>query len=191
MRELEGATGAGHATPEDAAEVLMARLQGATVKAERRHEQLELEGWLELAWNPAPLLFVAGMNEGLVPDGRVGDLFLPDALRRKLELRDDRLRVADTQCARLEADILVLNTPLAPLKSFVLPGGTAGAAAAHVARTVTRRAERLVVALAAAEEERGASSIRLCRRRRRCLWHRRRRLRQSSRARFLSSARRK
>jgi len=38
------------------------------------------------------------------------------------------------------------------LKSFVLPGGSAGAAAAHVARTVTRRAERLVVALAAAEE---------------------------------------
>ena len=63
-----------------------------------------------------------------------------------------RLRVADTQSARLEAELAAMNGQMPALKSFVLPGGTAGAAAAHVARTVTRRAERLVVALAAAEE---------------------------------------
>ncbi|MCA3418476.1 MAG: cob(I)yrinic acid a,c-diamide adenosyltransferase [Roseomonas sp.] len=63
-----------------------------------------------------------------------------------------RLRVADTQSARLEAELAAMNGQMPPLKSFVLPGGTAGAAAAHVARTVTRRAERLVVALAAEEE---------------------------------------
>ena len=63
-----------------------------------------------------------------------------------------RLRVADTQSARLEAELAEMNGQMPALKSFVLPGGTAGAAAAHVARTVTRRAERLVVALAAAEE---------------------------------------
>jgi cob(I)alamin adenosyltransferase len=63
-----------------------------------------------------------------------------------------RLRVADTQSARLEAELAEMNAAMPALKSFVLPGGTAGAAAAHVARTVTRRAERLVVALAAAEE---------------------------------------
>jgi cob(I)alamin adenosyltransferase len=63
-----------------------------------------------------------------------------------------RLRVADTQSARLEAELAAMNGQMLALKSFVLPGGTAGAAAAHVARTVTRRAERLVVALAAAEE---------------------------------------
>jgi len=63
-----------------------------------------------------------------------------------------RLRVADTQSARLEAELAEMNSAMLALKSFVLPGGTAGAAAAHVARTVTRRAERLVVALAAAEE---------------------------------------
>jgi len=63
-----------------------------------------------------------------------------------------RLRVADTQSARLEAELAAMNSAMPALKSFVLPGGTAGAAAAHVARTVTRRAERLVVALAAAEE---------------------------------------
>lgn len=91
LRELEGARGRAGA---DAAEVLMARLQDATVKAERRDERLDLEGWLELAWNPAPLLFVAGLNEGFVPDGHVGDLFLPDTLRQQLDLRDDRLRVA-------------------------------------------------------------------------------------------------
>jgi cob(I)alamin adenosyltransferase len=63
-----------------------------------------------------------------------------------------RLRVADTQSARLEAELAEMNGAMPALKSFVLPGGSAGAAAAHVARTVTRRAERLVVALAAAEE---------------------------------------
>ena len=63
-----------------------------------------------------------------------------------------RLRVADTQSARLEAELAAMNGQMPALKSFVLPGGTPGAAAAHVARTVARRAERLVVALAAEEE---------------------------------------
>jgi ATP-dependent helicase/nuclease subunit B len=93
LRELEAAVAAGHAG-NAAAEVLAAGLQEATVKPERSAEVLDLEGWLELAWNPAPLLFVAGMNEGFVPDGHVGDLFLPDTLRRTLDLRDDRLRLA-------------------------------------------------------------------------------------------------
>ncbi|MCZ8140546.1 MAG: cob(I)yrinic acid a,c-diamide adenosyltransferase [Acetobacteraceae bacterium] len=63
-----------------------------------------------------------------------------------------RLRVADAQSARLEAELAAMNGQMPALKSFVLPGGTPGAAAAHVARTVARRAERLVVALAAEEE---------------------------------------
>ena len=63
-----------------------------------------------------------------------------------------RLRVADTQSARLEAELAAMNGQMPALKSFVLPGGTPGAAAAHVSRTVVRRAERLVVALAAEEE---------------------------------------
>lgn len=62
-----------------------------------------------------------------------------------------RLRVSDTQCARLEAEIAAMNALLPALTSFVLPGGGPGAAAAHLARTVVRRAERLVVALAAVE----------------------------------------
>ncbi len=62
-----------------------------------------------------------------------------------------RLRMADTQCARLEAEIVALNAGLPPLRSFVLPGGTPAAAHAHLARTAARRAERVAVALAAAE----------------------------------------
>lgn len=60
----------------------------------------------------------------------------------------EALRIVPSQVARIEADIDALNANLEPLKSFVLSGGTPAAAALHLARTVTRRAERLVVALA-------------------------------------------
>jgi cob(I)alamin adenosyltransferase len=63
----------------------------------------------------------------------------------------NRLRVSDTLTARLEQETAAMNAALAPLSSFVLPAGTAGAANAHVARGVVRRAERRVVALADAE----------------------------------------
>jgi cob(I)alamin adenosyltransferase len=62
-----------------------------------------------------------------------------------------RPRLDDAPAARLEAAIAALNADLPPLTSFVLPAGSPGAAAAHVARTVVRRAERRVVGLAAAE----------------------------------------
>lgn len=58
------------------------------------------------------------------------------------------LRMVAAQVVRLEGDIDALNGQLAPLISFVLPGGTPAAAALHLARTVTRRAERLTVELA-------------------------------------------
>lgn len=61
------------------------------------------------------------------------------------------LRIVETQVERLEREIDELNAPLSPLKSFVLPGGTAVAAQLHLARTVTRRAERLMVELAERE----------------------------------------
>jgi cob(I)alamin adenosyltransferase len=59
------------------------------------------------------------------------------------------LRIVPGQVAWLEEGIDAMNAGLAPLTSFVLPGGSAGAAALHVARTVARRAERAAVALAA------------------------------------------
>ena len=59
------------------------------------------------------------------------------------------LRMAQAQVDRLEAEIDAMNAGLAPLRSFVLPGGSALAAHLHFARTVARRAERLAVTLEA------------------------------------------
>jgi cob(I)alamin adenosyltransferase len=64
------------------------------------------------------------------------------------------LRVVQSQVERIERDIDKLNAELKPLRSFVLPGGSRAAAALHLARTVSRRTERLMVALAAQEPER-------------------------------------
>ena len=64
-----------------------------------------------------------------------------------------RLSVSDAQVERLESEIDALNRELQPLRSFVLPGGTQAASFLHLARTVSRRAERLMVALAARPNE--------------------------------------
>lgn len=61
------------------------------------------------------------------------------------------LRITARQVERLEREIDAMNARLAPLESFVLPGGGAAAAHLHLARTVVRRAERLMVRLARAE----------------------------------------
>ena len=62
------------------------------------------------------------------------------------------LRMIEGQVARLEAEIDAMNTKLTPLRSFILPGGSALAAHLHLCRTVCRRAERGVVELATMEE---------------------------------------
>jgi cob(I)alamin adenosyltransferase len=64
------------------------------------------------------------------------------------------LRIIAAQHQRLESEIDDLNADLAPLRSFVLPAGTAAAAHLHIARTVCRRAERILVALMADNNER-------------------------------------
>jgi cob(I)alamin adenosyltransferase len=64
-----------------------------------------------------------------------------------------RLTVTEAQVTRLESEIDHLNANLAPLRSFVLPGGSPAAAYLHLARTVCRRAERLMVELADAPGE--------------------------------------
>jgi cob(I)alamin adenosyltransferase len=79
------------------------------------------------------------------------DLATPETGARKIAW--EPLRIAEAQVARLEAEIDELNADLAPLRSFVLPGGTAAAAHLHLARTISRRAERLMVALAHREGE--------------------------------------
>ncbi|KQV39208.1 MULTISPECIES: cob(I)yrinic acid a,c-diamide adenosyltransferase [unclassified Rhizobium] len=65
----------------------------------------------------------------------------------------EALRILDGQVERLETEIDRLNADLSPLSSFVLPGGSPAAAALHLARTITRRAERLMVALSRIEGE--------------------------------------
>lgn len=72
------------------------------------------------------------------------DLCTPEGGKRS----EGALRVLDSQVDRLEAEIDTMNADLQPLKSFILPGGTPAAAQLHLARTVTRRCERLMTELA-------------------------------------------
>ena len=66
------------------------------------------------------------------------------------DLGYEPLRIIDSQVARLEGEIDLLNAGLAPLNSFILPGGSRASAYLHLARTVCRRAERRAVAFVAA-----------------------------------------
>ena len=75
------------------------------------------------------------------------DLCTPEGGRRAA----GALRIVPAQTERLEREIDVMNATLAPLDSFILPGGNAAAAHLHLARTVVRRAERLVSDLAQGE----------------------------------------
>lgn len=63
------------------------------------------------------------------------------------------LRITARQTAWLESQIDTFNSTLAPLTSFILPGGTVLSAQLHMARTIARRAERLVVGLRREEPE--------------------------------------
>ena len=63
----------------------------------------------------------------------------------------ERLRLTDTPVLRLETEVEAMNAALPRLTSFILPGGTSGAAHAHMARTIARRAERAVVRLTTEE----------------------------------------
>jgi len=82
------------------------------------------------------------------------DLCVPEDGRRG----EGALRIVDSQVERLEHEIDAMNAELQPLKSFVLPGGTALSAYLHLARTIVRRAERLMVELSQ-QEKVGAAAI--------------------------------
>ena len=85
------------------------------------------------------------------------DLCLPQPIG---EAPGAALRVAASQVEALERAIDALNEKLAPLRSFILPGGLPAAAAMHHARAVCRRAERSVVALAGIEGEEVSPAVR-------------------------------
>jgi len=78
------------------------------------------------------------------------DLATPDDGK---PLEYEPLRITQAQVERIETEIDALNAKLEPLRSFVLPGGTALSANLHLARTVARRAERLIVELSQDENE--------------------------------------
>jgi cob(I)alamin adenosyltransferase len=78
------------------------------------------------------------------------DLCTPET---KEPLPYEPLRIVASQVERIEQEIDQLNAELAPLRSFVLPGGSPAAAALHLARTIARRAERVMVQLAEQEHE--------------------------------------
>jgi hypothetical protein len=78
------------------------------------------------------------------------DLCTPN-MEKDAEREYPPLRIVAAQVARLETEIDAMNAKLQPLRSFILPGGTALAAHLHLCRTVARRAERQVVELATME----------------------------------------
>jgi cob(I)alamin adenosyltransferase len=95
------------------------------------------------------------IDEVIVPIQR--DLFSIGALlatpdRDKMRASLEKARIDDTRIRELEVAIDQCEAELEPLRSFIVPGGTAKAASLHVARTVCRRAERRVVALQKEEE---------------------------------------
>ena len=103
---------------------------------------------LQLSAEPRLDAMLARVQNDLFDLG--ADLTAPE---REGKPRRERLRMSEVQVRLLEAEIDELNAELAPLTSFVLPGGSPAAAALHVARTVCRRAERCMVALASAPNE--------------------------------------
>jgi cob(I)alamin adenosyltransferase len=91
---------------------------------------------------PGTSALLRGVQNDLFDVG--ADLCVPSAADEK---PGQVLRIQPEQAARLETDIDRWNLSLKPLKSFILPGGSAAAAWCHLARTVCRRAERDVVTL--------------------------------------------
>ena len=78
------------------------------------------------------------------------DLCVPD-IENDAAAKYPRLRMIAAQVARLEREIDAMNADLAPLRSFILPGGSPLSAHLHLCRTVCRRAERLSIEVAATE----------------------------------------
>ena len=109
----------------------------ATVGLARQHSDGEMDRMLGMISND---LFDLG-----------ADLCRPE-MAKDGEAGYTVLRMVAAQVTRLEREIDAMNARLQPLRSFILPGGSALAAQLHLCRTVCRRAERLTVELATMEE---------------------------------------
>jgi cob(I)alamin adenosyltransferase len=105
--------------------------------------------------NAAIGVAVAALPAGLTRDrlsAVQNELFDAGADAATPEGIDGALRIIASQVERLEAEIDAMNADLAPLTSFILPGGSPEVAALHLARTIVRRAERNAVALNRGEQ---------------------------------------
>ena len=97
---------------------------------------------------------IAALGEGTVPDQLLriqNDLFDLGADVATPGEVEGALRIVGGQVERLEREIDAMNDDLAPLTSFILPSGSPGVSALHLARAIVRRAERAAVALSATE----------------------------------------
>ena len=78
----------------EAIRMLLAELREEALPPEPRRDAVELLDWLELPLDDTPIVVITGFNEGFLPESVSGDAFLPDALRTRLHLPDNRSRLA-------------------------------------------------------------------------------------------------
>ena len=109
LADLDGFEAAGlDWSAADRLSLLLDQVGEVALSEDRPAGAIELQGWLELLWEDAPHLVVAGLNDGIVPEAIVGDAFLPDNLR---SLRTLRLKTNDE---RLVRDLYLLRALVEP-----------------------------------------------------------------------------
>lgn len=79
-------------------ELLLQTLGDEIFYPDRKANDIDLQGWLELLWEDAPHLVITGMNDGKAPEAILGHTFLPDSARRALGLRSNDTRFARDAC---------------------------------------------------------------------------------------------
>jgi ATP-dependent helicase/nuclease subunit B len=79
-------------------ELLLRVMDDQIFYPERAAHDIDIQGWLELLWEDAPHLVIAGMNDGKVPESIQSHQFLPDSARRALGLRNNETRFARDAC---------------------------------------------------------------------------------------------
>lgn len=78
----------------EALRLVLRDLEGRLVLDQPGENEIALSGWLDLPWDDAPAVIVTGMNEGIVPTSQNPDAFLPNSLRRQMNLDDNDRRLA-------------------------------------------------------------------------------------------------
>jgi ATP-dependent helicase/nuclease subunit B len=90
-------------------EVFITLLGRTSVYPEPPSPALDMHGWLEMPWEKAENIVIAGMNDGLLPESVVGDIFLPDTMMKQLGLNDNQKRFA--------RDTFILQSLIEPRKN--------------------------------------------------------------------------